>query len=467
MKKIIYLISLLLLTLMSCNEDFNQGIYPQTNPQEDPQSFQGLTIELGSSLKTALDLSAYKPADTLEAVVATKSPQLNAQAHMEYVMEISKTADFVKTASTNVGTGHQLVVENLNTAFRTIFGKSPAQKDVYVRFKAYIVEGTSRIQYGDYFNFGSAKVTPIPLDVTIDDAYYLVKNDGSSWDVANMAVFNHSSENVYDDPVFTLTFQTTANNTKLKFVPKSLLSQVQNSVWTGVVGAKTDGTTNLTGDLTTSNSGSIVIATAQWVKVTLNMMTSKYTVELLGQISPYLWTPGAHQSWTPATSTKLYSANMDLVYTGFTYLTGEFKLTSAPDWSHTNYGVKNGKLDTGGDNLSVASAGFYFIKANLNDMSYVVTQTNWGLIGPATAGGWDTSTPMTYNQADNSWSVTTNLSVGEFKFRANDGWDINVGGTTDHLTQNGGNLSVSTAGSYTVTLYLTNDETSHCTMTKN
>ncbi|OJU43264.1 MAG: hypothetical protein BGN96_01980 [Bacteroidales bacterium 45-6] len=295
MKKLIYILSLLFIGFTSCNEDFNEGISPQSNPQEGAQSFEGLTLKLGSNFNNALSLANFAVTDTLKAIEATASPELNAKSKIEYTLEISKTADFAKVAEMDAGTGSQLKVADLNTAFRTIFGNSPAQKDVYVRCKAYIVEGTSRIQYGDYFNFGSTKVTPIPLDVTIDEAYSLVKNAGSSWDVANMTVFNHSSENVYDDPIFTLTFQTTANNTMIKFVPKSLLSQVQNNVWTGVVGAKTDGTTDLTGDLTTSNSGSIVIATAQWVKVTLNMMTSKYTVELLGQISPYLWTPGAHQ----------------------------------------------------------------------------------------------------------------------------------------------------------------------------
>ena len=158
---------------------------------------------------------------------------------------------------------------------------------------------------------------------------------------------------------------------------------------------------------------------------------------------------------------------MNLVYTGYTYLTGEFKLTSAPDWSHTNYGVKAGKLDTAGDNLSVASAGFYHIVANLSDMSYAVTSTQWGLIGSATPGDWTTSTPMTYNSADNSWSVTANLIVGEYKFRANNDWALNMGGAVDHLKQGGDNLKVNVAGNYTIKLYLTNDETSYCTVTKN
>ncbi len=455
------------MSLTACNEDFNEGISPQTNAQEDTLSFHGLSVKLGSSLSSALDLSKYKTTDTLEAIVTTATPKLNTLAHMEYVMEMSNTSDYAKYAEINVGTGSQLVVDSLNTNFRRIFGKSPKEKEAFIRFKAYIVEGTSRIRYGEYFDFGSVKITPIPLNITIEDSYSLVTNPGSGWNVTSMTAFNHSSTDVYDDPVFTLTFQVTANNTKFKIVPKSLLTQVQANTWTGVLGATTDGTTELSGSLTAANGGSIVIPTAQWVKVTLNMMTYTYQIDLLGQISPYLWTPGAHQGWSPSSSTKLYSPNMDLIYTGYSYLTGEFKLTSAPDWNHTNYGVANGKLDTGGGNLSVAAAGFYLIKANLNDMSYSTTLTNWGLIGSATTGGWSTSTPMTYNASDNSWSVTTNLVVGEYKFRANDGWDINVGGTTDHLTAGGGNLSVATAGNYTIKLFLTNEESSYCTVTKN
>jgi hypothetical protein len=48
--------------------------------------------------------------------------------------------------------------------------------------------------------------------------------------------------------------------------------------------------------------------------------------------------------------------------------------------------------------------------------------------------------------------VTLNLTVGAFKFRANDDWAINVGGSLTGLTQDGANISIAAAGNYTITL---------------
>lgn len=77
-----------------------------------------------------------------------------------------------------------------------------------------------------------------------------------------------------------------------------------------------------------------------------------------------------------------------------------------------------------------------------------------GIIGPAQAGGWDNDTDMTYNREEGCWEVTIELAADEFKFRANDGWDINVGGSLDNLTPGGDNIRNATAGTYTVKLYL-------------
>ena len=52
-----------------------------------------------------------------------------------------------------------------------------------------------------------------------------------------------------------------------------------------------------------------------------------------------------------------------------------------------------------------------------------------GVIGSATPSGWDADTDMTYNEEDGSWNLTTNLTDGEIKIRANNDWDINWGGS--------------------------------------
>ena len=43
---------------------------------------------------------------------------------------------------------------------------------------------------------------------------------------------------------------------------------------------------------------------------------------------------------------------------------------------------------------------------------------------------------------------------GEFKFRANNGWDINLGGNLSALTAGGDNIATPGEGTYTVTLDL-------------
>jgi len=62
--------------------------------------------------------------------------------------------------------------------------------------------------------------------------------------------------------------------------------------------------------------------------------------------------------------------------------------------------------------------------------------------------------------------ITTDLVVGEIKFRANDAWDLALGGTVDALTTTGGNLAIAAAGNYTITLDLSK-ATYTCTIKKN
>jgi hypothetical protein len=59
---------------------------------------------------------------------------------------------------------------------------------------------------------------------------------------------------------------------------------------------------------------------------------------------------------------------------------------------------------------------------------------------------------MTWDSSKKVFTATLNLKAsGSFKFRANDAWTVNMGGTLDALTQDGSNLSIATDGSYIVT----------------
>jgi hypothetical protein len=147
---------------------------------------------------------------------------------------------------------------------------------------------------------------------------------------------------------------------------------------------------------------------------------------------------------------------------------GSFKFRGTDDWA-INYGstAADGKtLDAGGENIPVDVEGDYAITLDLSHPNeYTYSANRWGLIGDATPGGWDTSTPMTWDATNNVFTVMVDLvSSGTFKFRANDGWDVNLGGDMNALEQDGDNIAVPSDGNYTVTL----DPWGHiATLTKN
>ena len=61
---------------------------------------------------------------------------------------------------------------------------------------------------------------------------------------------------------------------------------------------------------------------------------------------------------------------------------------------------------------------------------------------------------MDYNASTGTWDITVTLVAGDIKFRLNDAWAWNLGGTTDNLTHNGSNITVA-AGNYTIKLTIT------------
>ncbi len=177
-------------------------------------------------------------------------------------------------------------------------------------------------------------------------------------------------------------------------------------------------------------------------------------------VYPQLYVPGAYQGWNPAAADSIGSLNSDNRYEGYIYMAtaGEFKFTSARDWSHTDYGSGSspGTLSTTGGNLSVPDSGFYKFNVDTQALTWAYLKTTWGLIGDATPGGWSTGTPMHYSPATQLWTVTLNLNVGDIKFRANGGWSLNYGSNNQDgkLQANAANIHVAVAGNYTVVLDL-------------
>ena len=97
----------------------------------------------------------------------------------------------------------------------------------------------------------------------------------------------------------------------------------------------------------------------------------------------------------------------------------------------TASGGSNLKLPSGGAGL----AGYYRIRANTTNLTWSYDKiTTWGIIGAF--NGWGSSVPLTFNASTGVWSITRDMPAGEFKFRANDGWTINLGITMPTLNLN-------------------------------
>ncbi|MBQ8225511.1 MAG: SusF/SusE family outer membrane protein [Bacteroides sp.] len=215
-------------------------------------------------------------------------------------------------------------------------------------------------------------------------------------------------------------------------------------------------------------------------KVVLDANQHPYGVKVLSTALPteeYIYIPGNHQGWAPPTAQALKTDAFDGIYKGFSYLDGDFKFTkqrawgeATDEWNSTHFATYEGGLaaSTDGTNINMATPGFYYIVADVMDGKLSATATSWGIIGPAQAGEWSTDTDMTWNAADESWTATVELAAGEFKFRANDDWAINVGGSLTDLTADGGNIMLEEAGTYEVKLFLTRSASNkmYCTMTK-
>ena len=204
--------------------------------------------------------------------------------------------------------------------------------------------------------------------------------------------------------------------------------------------------------------------------VTVTYDPSAETITLSGEyhgdapeFPEYIYAIGGDTGWSDVY--PLHGKNGQ--YKGFGYLSQEFKFRPNEDnWDGDWECVGEGQIGQGSDNCPAPEAGYYMIEVDLNEMTYQVTAiTTIGIIGPAQAGGWDTDTDMTYNQAEGCWEIKgVTLSADMMKFRANDGWDINWGGSLDNLVQGGDNIAVE-AGTYDIVLYALCDGEAYATMT--
>lgn len=195
----------------------------------------------------------------------------------------------------------------------------------------------------------------------------------------------------------------------------------------------------------------------QAISAPINLTITPY---IAAPTFPLLNVPGSYQGWDPAKpETTLPSVNSNEIYEGYLHFPDAntaFKFAKG-SWD-TNWGDDgaDGTLEPGGADIVAADAGVYKLNVDLNGLTYSKLRTEWGLIGSATPNGGDADQNMTYDPANNSFTITLDLVVGAIKFRANDDWALNYGdnGADGKLEEGGTDIAIEEAGNYTITLDL-------------
>jgi len=154
---------------------------------------------------------------------------------------------------------------------------------------------------------------------------------------------------------------------------------------------------------------------------------------------------------TSASGVGNWTATVVLVDGGLNFV-GD---TTAASWGGTDF--PSGTATLGGPAIPIP-AGRYLVNFNSVTLAYSFEAVEYynvvGIIGSATAGGWDTDTDMQLNPLGDStdWKLRTVLLDGELKFRADHDWGVNWGGPdfpNGVAERDGPNIPV-TAGEYNI-----------------
>lgn len=475
------------LGFIACDDYDEPNPKPQTNPQESILKTDDVTVASALSTDT-YDLVALNDAETPILVATITTSELPEGYEFVPKVEISKNgfakatvvASTIEKATAAVAAEGDaetkpagdtwnvyVTADALQGAYVSGISKGPKAKQIEARVQLMtkIANMTSYVGGIDHYYGGYAlTVLPFPSDFVIEDAYYLV-GTACDWQVAQAIKFDHSEEDVYDDPVFTLAVDVTAQQASdgwwWKIIPASTY---ETGNWVDAAnasfGPETNGDDSLEGMLfgrtATEDSQAGCLLTEGQQLLTINME------ELTYEFSPavfYLYTPGDSNGWSQPASQRLYTSDF-ANYQGFANLAASgFKLTNAPDWDHINYG--NGgdegvlSTDGGAGNLVVPANGLYWLTVNTASLTWTYDAVStFGIIGDATPNGWDASTALTPSEDNLTWTGTVALKAGEFKFRANDAWAISLGGDTNDLVFDGKNMKSPGEGTYDVTLRL-------------
>ena len=440
------------MSMVSCTEDYTDWGNPQTNPQEEAVAF-------GNGSVAPVDVINLADVKTEKVKVASIVAPTSSDAAYTPNYKINFDGQ-----SFDIDADGNMATAELTSYIVDKYGKRPTERDIDATLDAWVSNGATAVKMATSEKF---QIKAIPEAPVIEEGYYLVgdmftTDDVNGWTKEVAKAFNHSDKDVYEDPVFTVSFETTKADQYWKIIPKKNIDS--GDIWAaGVVGPKVDGDDSMTGTLTNGNAKAGKIAKAGKYKLTINMMDYSYTIEEV-KYDPFIYFIGATDGWTNAEQKlALVDANTG-TYTGFLYCAdpnnwgNQFKFQRvAGSWDNeinsSTFNTFEGAATNENGNIGVnAGEGVYYFDVNLANGTIKATKVEtMGIIGGFNNWGGDAA--MTWNAEEYCFEATNvGVTADGWKFRVNGGWDINLGGSLNNLTAGGDNIAV--AGN-TIKLYPT------------
>ena len=437
MIKKIFLGMTLLMSMVSCTEDYTDWGNPQTNPEEEAVSFGNGSVTPEGVINLA-DVKGDKV-----KVASIVAPTSSKDAYKSSSFKINFDGQ-----SFDIDADGNMAKADLVNYITGKYGKRPIERDIDATLDAWQSNGSIAAKMATSETF---QVKAVPEAPFIDAAYYLV-GDLTDWGLDTKLKFAHSDADVYADPVFTLMFTTTKDDQCWKIIPQGNVDA--GNIWAvenapkGVVGIEQDGDNAMSGKLLTTNSegkkaGAGKIAKAGIYQMTINMMDYTYTIK---QIAPEYYLVGKLQGWSDKLENKtcLMYAETPMVqsYTTQWKDDANLKIWLGSDWADWNsaYGsatMADANTPTGslksannaGAIICPEPGAFYTFKADFSTMTYSWTKLEnqnptayekVGLIG--VGGDWNNDVDMT-EVTPHNWFIEKTFPEGSFKIRANHKWD--------------------------------------------
>lgn len=446
--------------MVSCTEDFTDWGNPQTNSQKEAVAF-------GNGSVAPVDVINLADVNTEKVKVASIVAPTSSNAAYTPNYKINFDGQ-----SFDIDADGNMATAELTSYIVDKYGKRPTERDIDATLDAWVSNGSTAVKMATSATF---QVKAIPEAPVIEEGYYLVgdmftvKDEAgeekvNGWTKEVAKAFNHSDKDVYDDPIFTVSFETKEANQYWKIISKKNINS--DNIWAdgGVVGPKVDGDDSMTGLLTNEGAGAGKIAKAGKYKLTINMMDYSYTLEEVNY-DPFIYFIGSTDGWKSNDQKLALVDDAKGVYTGYVYLADpnaagfEFKFQRAQGNWNTAIGagtfVSFGGAAIGVDNGNIgvnAGEGVYYMDVNLSEGTITATKVEtMGIIGGF--NNWAGDAVMTWNAEEYCYEATNvGVTADGWKFRVNGDWPINLGGSLNNLTADGSDIKV--AGN-TVKLYPT------------